>query len=75
MSLLMALLFLIIGVSLIQRPQIVAGWIARLFKGGNAPAWLYGPAVLWFIRVMGLLALVNAAMYFYIARSTTALVH
>lgn len=77
MSLLMALLFLIAGVFLIQRPRIAAGWIALLFKGGGgeAPAWLYGRGMIWFVRGLGFLALVNATMYFYLARNTPALGH
>ena len=76
MSLLMALLFLITGVFCIQRPRVVAAWIALLFTrgdGGKTPAWLQGRAVLVFIRLMGFLALVSATLYFYLARNAPAL--
>ena len=75
MSIVMALLFLITGVFCIQRPRIIAGWVALLFKGaGNreAPAWLQSRGMLLFIRVLGFLALVNATMYFYLARNAPA---
>jgi hypothetical protein len=75
MPLLLALLFLIIGVFLIQRPRIAAGWIGVLFRrgGGEAPAWVRSGGMIFFIRLMGFLALVNATMYFYLARNAPAL--
>ena len=76
MSLVMGLLFLIAGVFCIQRPRLIAGWIALLFSRGGksrAPAWLGGRRVIWLIQVMGFLALVNATIYFYLARNTPAL--
>jgi len=76
MSLLLGLLFLIAGVFCIQRPRLIAGWIAQLFSRGGqsqAPAWFAWRRVIWFIRIMGFLALVNATIYFYLARNTPAL--
>lgn len=75
MPLLMGLLFLIIGIFCIQRPRFIADRIALLLKGGGnePPAWLLSRGMVFFIRLIGFLALVNAAMYFYMIRSAPAL--
>jgi hypothetical protein len=70
----MGLLFLIIGIFCIQRPRLIADRIASLFKGGGSepPAWLLGRGMVFFIRLIGFLALVNAVMYFYMLRTPTS---
>lgn len=71
MSLLLAFLYLLAGVLCINRPALIVKWIAAILKSaGNLhePAWLHGRAVLFFIRLLGFLALINATMYFYLAK-------
>ena len=71
MSLLMAIVFLLAGIFCINRPTVIVKWVAALLKSaGNPeePAWLKSRGVLFFIRLLGFLALINATMYFYLAQ-------
>ena len=73
MSLLMALMFLLAGILCINRPILIVKWIAAILKSAgnpNEPAWLNSRGVLFFIRLMGFLALINATMYFYLAQNS-----
>ncbi len=72
MSLLMALMFLLAGILCINRPTLIVKWIAAMLKSGGfpgEPAWLQGRGIVFFIRLMGFLALINAVMYFYLAQN------
>ncbi len=71
MNLLMAFMFLLAGVTCIHRPARIVAWLASaLKKPGNpdGPAWLQGRGIIYFIRVMGLLSLINAVMYLYLSQ-------
>lgn len=75
MSLLMAFLFLLAGIFCINRPTRIAAWIANALKNAgnpNEPAWLKGRGILFFIRLIGFLALINAVMYLYLAQQPAA---
>lgn len=71
MSLLMAFMFLLAGVMCINRPARIVAWLASALKNpGNpeGPVWLHGRGVIYFIRVMGFLSLINAVMYIYLSQ-------
>jgi len=68
----MALAFLLAGILCVRRPEHIAQWMAdavRRVSPGNTAAtnWLRGRGVIFFIRLMGFLALLNAVMLFYVA--------
>lgn len=68
----MALLFLFAGIVCLRRPAHLAQWMADAIQRaspGNAAqyAWVRGQGMLFFIRVLGFLALLNALALFYIA--------
>lgn len=68
----MALLFLFAGISCIRRPARLAQWMADAIKRASPDnaaqmAWVQGPGMVFFIRLMGFLALLNAVALFYIA--------
>jgi len=68
MTLLLALVYLSAGILCINRPGRIVEWIERALKrSGNfkEPAWLKGRGIIFFIRLIGVLALVNAVMLFY----------
>lgn len=70
MSLLMALAFLVAGVFCIQRPERVARWLADTLRGvagqeAAGAAWLKGSGLAWCIRLVGVLALINAVALLY----------
>lgn len=72
MTLIMALAFLLAGILCVRRPEPIAQWMAeavRRASPGNSVAanWLRGRGVIVFIRLLGLLALLNAVTLFYIA--------
>ena len=72
MSLLLALMYLLAGIACINRPALIVKWVAALLKSAgipNEPAWLQGRGVVFFIRLMGFLALINAVMYLYLAQN------
>lgn len=73
MTLLMALTFLIAGVACIHRAPAIARWIAGAVASlGNdpsaEPAWAKGAGLIFFIRLLGVLSLINAVMLFYLMR-------
>ena len=71
MTLLLAIIYLAAGVLCINRPDRIAEWIGKaLQRHGNAgqQKWLKGRGIVFFIRVLGVLALINAVMLFYTAR-------
>ncbi len=73
MTLLMALTFLVTGILCINRPERIVAWIADMLKRSgnpNEPPWMKGRGVLLFIRFIGFLALINAAMLFYLFKNT-----
>lgn len=75
MTLIMALAFLLAGILCVRRPEPIALWIAeavRRASPGNAAAanWLRGRGVIVLIRLLGLLALLNAVTLFYISSQT-----
>ena len=70
MSLLMAIAFFVAGALCIQRPERIAQWLAATLRGvaGEAAAdaaWLRSGGVAWFIRLVGVLALINAVALLY----------
>ena len=72
MSFLMALMYLLVGIFCINRPTLIVKWIAAMLKSAGLPeqpAWLNGRGVVFFIRLMGFLSLINAVMYFYLAQN------
>jgi hypothetical protein len=72
MSLLMALMYLMAGIVCINRPALIVKWLAAMLKSAGIPkqpAWLQGRGVVFFIRLMGFLSLINAVMYFYLAQN------
>lgn len=69
MSLLMAFMYALAGIVCINRPALIVKWLAAMLKGAGMtgePAWLRGGAIVFFIRLMGFLALINAMMYLYL---------
>ena len=69
-TLLMALIYFLAGVLCIQRPARLIEWMTNAFKRGTSgaePQWLQGKGVIFFIRLIGFLALLNAAALFYTA--------
>jgi hypothetical protein len=72
MSLLMALMYLMAGIVCINRPALIVKWLAAMLKSAGIPkqpAWLQARGLVFFIRLMGFLALINAVMYFYLAQN------
>lgn len=68
MTLLMALIYFLAGIICIQRPaQLLAllGNALQRTTKSEAPAWLEGRAVLFIVRLIGFLALLNGVMLFY----------
>ena len=71
MTLLLALIYLAAGILCINRPSRIAEWIGKaLLRSGNAgrQKWLKGRGMIFFIRLLGFLALVNAVMLLYTAQ-------
>ena len=71
MTLLMALIYLAAGILCINRPgRIVESIGTALKRAGNfnEPAWLKARGIIVFIRLIGVMALINAVMLFYTAR-------
>lgn len=67
MSLLLAIAFFVTGAVCIQRPGHVARWLADTMRGvagaeAAGAAWLRGRGMILFIRLVGVLALLNAVM-------------
>jgi len=73
-TLLMALFFLWIGVACLHRPQRVQQWLVSFYKSNRpehqAPAWMEGKGVTLFIRVIGLLCLINFITQLYLLTHT-----
>lgn len=70
MTLLMALIYFLAGVVCIHRPAHLLRWIGGALKrSGNDkdPEWLKGRGIIFFIRLIGFFALLNAVMLFYTA--------
>jgi hypothetical protein len=71
MTLLTALIYLLAGILCINRPSRIVQWIGKALKrSGNfkEPEWLKGRGILFFIRLIGFLAFVNAVTLFYTAK-------
>ena len=70
MTLLMALIYLIAGVTCIHRPERLTKWMANALKrteDGKILQWIRGRGILFFIRLIGFLAMLNSVMLFYTA--------
>ena len=70
MTLLMALIYFLAGVVCIHRPAHLLRWIGGALKrsgNGKDPEWLKGRGIIFFIRLIGFFALLNAVMLFYTA--------
>ena len=67
-TLLMALIYFLAGITCIQRPARLVEWMGKTLKRGTTgaePQWLHGRGVIFFIRLIGFFALLNAVMLFY----------
>jgi hypothetical protein len=67
----MALLYLAAGIWCVNRPGRIVEWMGKALKrAGNfkEPEWLKGRSLPFFIRLIGILALINAVMLFYTAQ-------
>ena len=76
MSLLIALIFLAVGIACINRPARIVQWISdavlRASHGEiKEPGWIKGRVIIIVIRLLGVLALLNAVMLIYIAGQPT----
>jgi len=70
MTLLMALIYFLAGIVCIQRPAQLLTWLGNSLQRttkAEAPAWVKGRSVLFIVRLIGFLALLNAVMLFYTA--------
>lgn len=70
MTLLMAFVYFFAGIICIHRPAHLVAWIGNALKrttNTNEPQWLKGRGIIFFIRLIGFLALLNAVMLFYTA--------
>ena len=68
MTLLMAFIYFLAGIVCINRSARLAEWMGNALKratGDAAPPWLKGRGVIFFIRLIGFLALLNAVALFY----------
>lgn len=68
MTLLVAILYFLAGFICIQYPARLIEWITGMFKKTTAaetPGWLKGRGIIFFVRLVGILALVNAVTLFY----------
>ena len=68
MTLLMALIYFLAGIMCIQRPAQLLTWLGNALQRTTktqAPSWLRGRAVLFIVRLIGFLALLNAVTLFY----------
>lgn len=73
MTILMGLMFLLAGIVCINQPTLIAEWVGNLLKRAGNPneqAWLKGRRIIFFIRLIGFLALINAVMYLYLSQNT-----
>lgn len=71
MTILMAFIFLLTGIFCIHRPTRIVEWLAHALKRldqAHEPEWLQGRGIIYFIRLLGLLALINSAMLFFLSR-------
>jgi len=67
MTLLMALIYFLAGIVCIQRPAQLLTWLGNSLQRttkAEAPAWVKGRSVLFIVRLIGWLALLNAVMLF-----------
>ena len=68
MTLLMALMYFLAGIICIQRSAQLLTWVGNALQRSTkaeAPAWLRWRSVLFIVRLIGFLALLNAVMLFY----------
>ncbi len=68
MTLLMALIYFLAGIICIQRSAQLLTWLGNAMQRTTKtepPAWLKGRAVLYIVRLIGFLALLNAVTLFY----------
>jgi len=70
-SLLMAIFFLVAGVLCINRPKQIINWSIAFFSQVSTDMpdmsrWTQSSGVIFFIRLLGFLALINASMQIYL---------
>ena len=69
-TLMIALIYFIAGVICVQRPARLVEWLGKAVSrttDGGRPSWLQGRGVIYFIRFIGALALLNAVTLFFSA--------
>jgi len=76
MSLLIALIFLVVGIICVNRPARIVQWISDAMRRAGhgeikGPGWLQARSVIILIRLVGILALLNAVTLIYIASQPT----